>query len=281
MKKVGKPDPRDGWYEIGPSDAQALLENRIKNRPLSEHGAKVIAQSIENGFWEPNGETFILDQSGRLLDGQTRARGIVLANRPVVAYVVHGVQPKAFDSIDQGTARTAAHIAAIMGTKHYALAAAVAGWALKYETDWTINNIRIPNREIRVWLTKNSAECVVAIEEMAGFAPNYQRAIIPSVLGFVYYMARRQNAKKAGMFVVGVASGESLGSGSPMLALRNRLASAKASGGKVNRHHAMSWAIKAWNAFLQDRKLGLIKHVVKKGGAGEGLPRIGEADDPQ
>lgn len=274
MKKVRKADPRDGWYEIGPLSAQELLDHQVKNRPLNEAEAARIAQSIDHGHWEPNGESMVLDQQGRLLDGQTRCRGVVLANRPIVVYVVHGVASKVFDSIDQGRARTGAHIAAILGVKNYALASSVASWALHYDGAWTMQHFRVPNRDIRTWLQKNGPELEQTIEEMSTVAPavrGRKTIWLPSVSTFTYFMTRRVSPANAKTFLLGVATGESLAAGSPMLALRNRL-----SGERADRFHQMAWFVIAWNAFTAGRKVQLVKHVPKKGGAGKGLPRFGE-----
>lgn len=273
MKKVRKADPRDGWYEIGPSDAQELLDRQIKNRPLNEAEAVRISRTINDGHWEPNGESIVLEQQGRMIDGQTRCRAVVLANRPIVSFVVHGVPAKVFDSIDQGKARTGAHIAAILGVNNYALGASVAKWALSYEMGWAIKHVRNSNRDIRLWLQKYGAELDLALNEMSSLVPNTRglKALgIPSVLTFTYLMTRRIDAEKAKEFYRGVAVGENLGAGSPLLALRNRIA-----GDKASRHHQMAWFVKTWNAFYDGRKVSLVKHVPKVGGGGDGLPRFG------
>ena len=64
MNRIRKADPRDGWYEIGPAEAQKFLECALPNRPLREFRAEAIAEEIKAGRWKANAEPLTLTFRG-------------------------------------------------------------------------------------------------------------------------------------------------------------------------------------------------------------------------
>jgi len=278
MAKLLGRDERDGWYDVSPADAAAWYEEKHpNNRPMSEVTARGFADVIASGGWKPNGEPLIFDADGKNLDGQHRLRAVVLANKSVTFYCVFGVHSNWFSSIDNGRSRTGANAAAIIGVKDYALAAAVANWAIRYEKEWMFGgNLRIPNSDVVAWLRKHRDELESALDDLPHAHHGHPTLVTPSVLAFVYFMARRQNARKAKEFMTGVTTGENLPSGSPILALLNGLRTKRVHD-RLPRPYVMAYTVKAWNAFHAGRSLRVLKHT--RVGRGDGLPRIGDKED--
>ena len=88
--------------EITPARARELLEGGHRNRPVSHRRVRTIAQAMTGGKYVLNGETIVLDVSGRLLDGRHRLLACVLANLPIASFVVEGIAAAVFPSLDQG-----------------------------------------------------------------------------------------------------------------------------------------------------------------------------------
>lgn len=276
MKLIRKSDQKDGWYSVDPKSAAELLENRSKNRPLSEPRAKRIADDITEGKYQANGEPLIFSPSGRLLDGQHRLRAILISGRSIETYVVHGVPDQAFDTMDTGKSRAGADIAAIAGRSNYAIVASVAAWAIKHETGTWRSMIKgqIRNWQIDDWLRKNGAEVEQRIEELRHGADGFAKLGSPASLVFVYMMAYREDPDAALRFMSGLASGTGLSSGSPVLFLRNRMLTERLDG-----HHRMALCILAWKAFRDGRKVGVLRwKSTKSGSGGTPMPMFGDEE---
>lgn len=65
------------------SDKKVRCVNNDNNRPLTESWSRTLAQDILNKNWQFNGETFVVSTHGRVLSGQHRGIGLVLAQQVV------------------------------------------------------------------------------------------------------------------------------------------------------------------------------------------------------
>ena len=96
-----------------------LATNVEHQRNVTNTHVVHLAQQMEKGQWQLNGEGIIFDLKGRLIDGQHRLTGLVrAASKSIRAYCVFGVSDEAevFDSIDAGVGRQAADTLAMNGT---------------------------------------------------------------------------------------------------------------------------------------------------------------------
>lgn len=257
MKKIRNSDGRDGWFSIPVSECAQLLEGRHENRVISEGKAGDIAHSISSGNWIVNGETIILDEKGRVLDGQHRLRGAILAGLPLETYVVHingKVSARSvFDSIDQGKLRGLSDRLKIDGVSHYSTVAAIAkrvqGWGKS-----TVQRHRMSIHEGRLLVNKSRKEYEQAAAKAHSYASDAKGVITTATLGFVYFMARRVNPERAEKFIHYLATGEQLSRGNIVYALRKRLmGNATASKSKLTQREMTALIVKAWGLFLQQK----------------------------
>lgn len=107
--KLSNMFPKTGVYEIGPEEAEALLESSKGNR--AETGSERIAEHIRKGTFVFNGESIIVDDDWSLRDGHNRCKAVISANKPITSVVVIGVPSEidGFDvqhSMDNGNNRT-------------------------------------------------------------------------------------------------------------------------------------------------------------------------------
>lgn len=264
MKKVGTPHKLDGWYEITPAEAARLLEARAKNRPLSESEARNIAAEIIAGNWAKNGETIVLGGPDlQLLDGQTRCRACVIANRTIVSYVVHldTCAQAAFDTFDQGRSRSVADVLSLNGIPRYALAAAMLRNVILYEAPGEFSRARkVKGKESRLRHSRDAEAFNASTLACANLQKSFRGMVPLSVAAFLHYMAAKQDAGKASEFLNGLATGENLSKGNPILLFRNRLIfESNQTATRMTARDTIALGIIAWNAFVSGRKLGTLK----------------------
>lgn len=267
MKKSRESDKRDGWYFIDPLTATRLLDEQPENRPLRESKSLKFAAEITAKRWLPNGEPIILDEHGQLLDGQGRCRAITIAGKPIESYIIHGIPRRYFHSVDIGQQRTGADTLALAGATNYAISSALCRLSVLAEEGNLGTNIVVSNERINAYWKKNADRIAPAISDLGKYI---NRSPIPaSLFAYVYMVAKDIDANKAKLFANGLATGEGLSSGSPLLVLRNRMISIKGEAHKLKQNEKLALTIKAWNAFYQDRSVGLLKWVKRKAGGND------------
>ena len=200
MKKVRKSDPRDGWYEVTPTEAQQMLDKRNKNRPLKERRAQRIAGEIGDGRYRENGETIVFNEAGKVLDGQHRLRACILANKPIVSYCVFGVADNVFPSFDQGQMRSGSDLAALMGFQYYAPVAAVARLAIRY-ADGTLattgTQTAVSTEALRLYMKRNEDQLSESIEFVMKYRNGLCKLLPLSHVAFLHYMVAPKSNGKA------------------------------------------------------------------------------------
>ena len=76
---------------INAAKAKELLANNDHNRKLSPTRIRKFADEMQNGMWVYNGESIIVSESGRLLDGQHRLHAIANSGAKVELELIEGV----------------------------------------------------------------------------------------------------------------------------------------------------------------------------------------------
>jgi len=63
------------------------------NRRLRDIRSDLYGQDMKEGLWALNGDTFVFDSDGQMVNGQHRAEGIVKSGETIECLVVRGVRP--------------------------------------------------------------------------------------------------------------------------------------------------------------------------------------------
>ena len=265
MERIRKPDARDGWYRISPASAQKLLEAGHKNRPLNEARAEFIGRSIRDGRYVENGESIVLDDNERILDGQHRMRAVVLGGKTAVFYIVHikGPSQAIFDSMDCGKTRSHGDRLALEGVKNSAMAAAITRLIITYERGVAPSSLntaaRLSTQEIYARYRKDADGISDAIHLVVKHQRDLRQRCQMSVAGFAMFFALKQAPEKAAAFFAGVCTGENLALSSPAMALRNRLLQNAASKSKLPAREMQALWVIAWNYYRDERPTKIIK----------------------
>lgn len=208
---------------VSPEMAEALLETNPDNRNVSYSRVQTLLAAMRNGKWQLNGETIIVGESGRLLDGQHRLYAVREYGKPVEMIIAWDVADKSFETIDTGRARTAVDIAKLAGRDMLGVEAAAAAniWRLWHQT--SVNTVCSPHIVLQVdskfpALHKWGKFVIAAAQKRVAPAGALLTALV-----YLEDVARKPLA--AERFFKGIVKGVSLPEGDPLLTLRNRLIS--------------------------------------------------------
>jgi hypothetical protein len=91
-----------------PDSAQFHLIGQVKNRKLRKRHVDTLVRDIQRGDWHVSPAGIVLDEQGRLIDGQHRLTAILATGQSVPLFVWHGWPPAAQDVLDMGAARSVA-----------------------------------------------------------------------------------------------------------------------------------------------------------------------------
>jgi hypothetical protein len=96
---------------VTPEHAATLLaEYNIDNRPYREKTVRLYAEDMRRDDWVPDTGDFIRFTKTKkiMVDGQHRLRAVILVDKTIELYFLHGVNDRSKDYIDQGVKRSAA-----------------------------------------------------------------------------------------------------------------------------------------------------------------------------
>lgn len=106
-------DPKSGnildfYFEyVTPALATKLLKkNHPHNRNLNLGSVRSLAHQMQNDLWKTNGESIKISENGTLIDGQTRLRAIIMADKAVHLLICSGLEDLVFTTLDDGMSRT-------------------------------------------------------------------------------------------------------------------------------------------------------------------------------
>lgn len=91
---------------ITPAAARKYLESMDRNRPVRKNYVDRLAAEMLAGRWEYTGETIVISEDGKLLDGQHRLHAVVKSGKAVDFLVATEVSRRAMPYIDSGASRS-------------------------------------------------------------------------------------------------------------------------------------------------------------------------------
>jgi hypothetical protein len=260
MSSADKKITPDNAETITPERAKELLTRSKPNRVVNERNVIAIALDIEAGRWDLNGETIKIAPSGRILDGQHRLLGCVLANKPFRTLIAYDINEKTFKTIDMGRFRTAADI---LQTEGYVSTTTTASAARR------VRNY-ISGGSLDLSLTRLVVTDFVAahpyLNTICKMVDPIARSFPRTPLATVLYLANtnRSYELETIKFLEGVHSGANLQKGDPRLTLREWYryeAQHSRSGKSVSCNAATGATIRAWNAYASGKSMSAIRMI--------------------
>jgi hypothetical protein len=243
-------------------DNRNLSENRpFNNRRVSNHIVRKYAEAMSEGRWLLTHQGIAFDREGWLLDGQHRLHAIIEAGIPVEVMVIPGCDPETFSILDTGLRRQAGQLIPVNG-KTVAAAARIIGtvtgaWSVRhvsagiYDTQATNDQILAV---VADWpeLTELSRPVVLCYQKV--------RINVATHLAVAAQAQRGEYAGKLPAWFESLKSGEGLTGKDSRLLLRNRFIRdhRELNGGNA-RGSSYRFVARAWNAYAQDRQLGVLR----------------------
>jgi hypothetical protein len=269
-----------GWNEIfmvqtevSPSMAACLMEKNIANRAVVTGGAArsagTYAAAMQRGEWVINGETIVIASTGELNDGQHRLYAVIKSGVTVPMLLVFGVDRETRHTIDQGIARSAAHVLMMQGEKNTTNLATALRLLFQYDHTAGIN-ARPSTDELLATLDKHPDVREPFLREAWRLNSLFQTSV--GCIGAAYYLCGEKHLADAINFYEIVVTGLGIeNSTDPVIKLRNMYMDHYARKDKLTAPEHAANFIRAYNAFRDGRRPFKPWRVK----AGEPFPRPG------
>lgn len=260
------PDPQAELVLLTPELAQEWLGRNTHNRPLKTRKIEQYARDIEAGRWLLTGESIKFATDGRLLDGQNRLHAVIKADKPIKVLVVRGLRPDAQNVMDTGVARTVGDALAMSGVSNAMRVAASARIAMAVEQKVPLGTSRFSNSEVQAWVMDHidicEAHTILGTDSRLVPLP-------PAVRVYCAWRLMQVDEPAASEFFSQLATGVGTSQGSPILALRRRLAGTYGAERRITQTEQVTSVFRAWNAWRQGRPL---ERVLGTDRFGAGIP---------
>lgn len=248
---------------LGPCDARKLLDLNTHNRRLNEKNVLIWAQEMEEGRWRSNGEAIKISESNVLLDGQNRLTALTLQDDELRLefLIVSGLPDEVQATMDQGEARSLAQQLTLADIEADKILAA----ALRLHLLWDRKMLFLDTKNSRKYTTapamvdyaKNHPETISLMRQ----GRRYRKAPMKESLTLVGYamICEKHNQAAADEFFQAFADGAGLTSGSPILALRNRMINVRTERIRLTNQTLLGYLITAFNAWSAGRSMAKVQ----------------------
>lgn len=178
---------------IEPSEAQAILDSRRKNRPVKTNIVKRYAKAMLEGKWKPN--TTIHFLGDQLEDGQHRMLACVMAGVPFEGFVHKHNDTDMFATHDAGSKRSCADVLAIEDKAYTAQLASTLNVLEAYESGLLKNRRGGIPRQVQPYEVMDVLKKYSDIEysvNLVGKAKSYFKAPIAGCSVLHYFLRKRE-----------------------------------------------------------------------------------------
>lgn len=251
---------------VTPEQAAKYLANSVPNRSVPQSKIRDYADTMLRGYWDVNGENIKFDEFGRLMDGQTRLKAIILAGIPVELIIARDVPIKVFPSIDGGQSRKASHFLDFLECQNSTKISGALRILMAYQRGQINTQVRhqVIKRELGEFYAEHSR-----ISEFVNVADRAGRmfrgsGFTPSAALFFFYAIDCTNPTMAQKFTEKLLSGSDLSPGSPILALRYLLQKKQDVNSRMNVATSLAMAIKAWDFFTKGKSSQILRFTSKE-----------------
>lgn len=191
--RIGSRAPSTTVEFIGPNEARILLDNAAPNRNINEELVLKYAYAMLEGDWHNIGVPLILDERGRLSDGQHRLTAVIESETVQQFNVVEGVEHgKTLLAADTGRKRTVGDILQIITNdpddprtfRHVKHLPAIARRVVAYEATGDMNiDVSAVKRLTTANLVEFIADNTNGLEEAASVGKRLNIAVSVSATG--------------------------------------------------------------------------------------------------
>jgi hypothetical protein len=237
--------------EIGPKDAAKFLENNDDNRSIKWQNLERISNDMTTGRFSLNGESIIISNKGKLLDGQHRLKACVKTGESFVTILVEGVDEAEKTTIDIGSSRALSDILAFSGWPASNTIAATLRILCSHEAGEKVFETRggrkVSNRQAVAYMRANPK----IIDSLHFCARQSKNIIAPSRLTWLHYLATQNKLRdEVETFISKIGHGIGLSATDPVYHLRTIFLNKKVVRERVETSQALKYITHAWNMSL-------------------------------
>lgn len=255
---------------ITPDVARQMLERNRRNRPISASNLSRLTNEIRSGMWRLNGETIIIDSDGGIHDGQHRLLAVVASGITIQSWVIEGVDPDSFSTVDSGKSRSGADVLAVDGHVQCNRLVAALAFVEQYKRDRLCYGNDFSNREI-VELADKHKNMHASVQFAGKFTG--QKLMPQRVIAGLHFLFSEIDEVGAVNFFERVHSDIGHSAGSPIVLLRKALLCNSQSRAKLPAYHIAALAIKAWNSARTGSRIKVLRFS-PGGELNESFPKI-------
>lgn len=248
-------EPLAEWRTVTPMLAKEWLERGGNNRKLKTKHVATLARAIRDGRWRQNGCAIVLDEDGKLRDGQHRCAAIVSAARPIRALVVSGVDPEAFDTIDTGMSRKTRDVLQIHGEMYasWLAGALTAVWQDRRGIPLFTSTRPTPAEAF------DTLEAEPALRAVPRRVEKTVKLLTPSVAIWAYWKFSALDPTLCERLFHGIATGENLTNSDPVYLFRERLIEDAAKRTRMRQMQIAAFLVKTWNMMRAGKTVKLLR----------------------
>jgi hypothetical protein len=270
--KTTKPAVQTAVVTLTPKLAAEWLATRGQQRDVIPNVVKKYTSQMKQALWVFNAEPVMFDEHGALIDGQHRCLAVISSGVTIEVLVVRGLSTNAFQSLNQGRVRDGGCVLSIMGVSNSRLIATMLNVIYRIQNGTESTRGAVPNTMIeKLWgeypEIQNAASLIVGNKFLRRHFPC-------GWLGALWVLGSRKHGEDiTNRFFHQLITGVNLTPTSPVLLLRERAISWYSSKGIVSEQEKAALIIKAWNAYISNRSVKLLKYT-RGGESPEQFPTI-------
>jgi hypothetical protein len=235
-----------------PDLARMYLERNVDNVPVVQSKVDRYAEMMATGRWPLTHQGIAFDEFLHMIDGQHRCLAVIKAGVSVQMFVTFNVPRETFAYIDQGRARGAGQVLRVRNGNLVAAILRVV-WRVERGVPLTSGRVNVSPDEVLAMFARYPE-----VEVIASRVHQANRILTPSVHGGLLLQAWHSPHKgRIDEWLEAVVDGVGLGAKSPVLHLRNRFILTP--GNKLGLGLSYVLMVKAWNAFVVGREVGVLK----------------------
>lgn len=266
---------------IDPELAQKYLDTNPHNRPIHQGTINGYVIEMEEDQFKLTHQGIAFDEKGHLQDGQHRLLAVIQSGKPQQFWVFRNMPEENFTKIDVGRDRKPSDVLALEGIDSPNLTSSISKFILAYESGSKANAIAastgssgknyISNDKILHFAKDNKKKLEKVAELSKTWFEKFPKALEMRFIGGLYWYISQIDQERANEFFEHLSSGADLPEDSPILKLRNILMHNLVAKKKLPRSEKFALAVKAWNFYVQNKKVAKLSFNKK---AGEKFPEI-------
>lgn len=256
---------------VTPAQMQQFLDEAqgCNIRNTSRVVLRRYTNEMSNGEWTPDAlDPIVFNRDGKMINFAHRGHAMILANLSMPVLVVENMKESAIQNMDRGASRTNAHyINNLKGGTVGPVLSSVIGRLWRHEhfpatSAWgRLSEKASPSPSTTIKLYRDNE---LELDKAVDIAKDARGSGIQTgILAYCIFEGMRQanltDYAIAREFARGIITGEMLERNDPRMMYRNRLLARDIKTAKLTANDQMACMIKAWNAYINGKKIGLLR----------------------